>query len=408
MVDHRGRPLTEVYFTVMKRNAGHKEWYENNNFTGDTIEFSHCFGKVTGGLDLPNEEYHYNIRKLHNVDITKIPNYTDIFSKIYINSGIPETVEDEITYETSYMGEDGTIGDLVEYNPVDDDEIVLDVVSHRFNTAQRETLNKEYSAITYDEMVADDYDFSTNGSTTYDGKIKGFTITPVEINKSNRVEGEQIQSLVSPGNICLEGYFYNPYTRIKIRELSDTVNKVIGRIIRITGSRKVSNNVLEITTTIDYGLIKNDTLCFYNNETKQTFWGTIMCVEDNLITIYLEDTNIFNKNTNSIVSTNEGVPSYATFLPNSHSFVWRNIVKMSELKNTSDLLNMPFSNGRIYIEKNVNFFLKRQDPKGEYGVFKYDVDANYKNTLNIYKIKGWSSLDFSSVLYNNGLLEICY
>jgi hypothetical protein len=51
---------------------------------------------------------------------------------------------------------------------------------------------------------------------------------------------------------------------------------------------------------------------------------------------------------------------------------------------------MPFVNGRNYIEQNVTFYLKRQDPTGECGLLNYDKDALYKSHLNSYKIKGWN------------------
>ena len=58
--DNRGRPLTSIYLTIVKNNKGYKEWYGfndyNNNWNGgalitaDTVEFSHCFGKISCGI----------------------------------------------------------------------------------------------------------------------------------------------------------------------------------------------------------------------------------------------------------------------------------------------------------------------------------------------------------------------
>ena len=413
LVDHRGRPLTDVYFTVMKRNAGWKEWYPDSGLPSgysSTVEFSHCFGKVTSGIEMPEEVHDYNVRKLHNVDATKFANSGDIFSSEF--SAIPKTIESNITYEHSYFSTtDGTIGDLVEYNPIEDIEIVLEIVEHRFNTAQRETPNPIYSGITYDEMVSDDYDFKYDGNISSDGggERNGFNVEIKDINISRKIVGESVSEISCPGNISPEGYFYNPYTKVKIKELSEDVNKVIGRVIKIVSSRRISSTTLRVETSVNYGLIKNDTLCIYNNNTKETYWGTITNVEGKTIDIYLEDSTIFNKDKCSIVSTLEGVPGYATYLPSSHSFVWRNIVLMSELENDSAIYNMPFSNGRNYIEQNITFYLKRQDPTGEYGLLKYDNGAPYSCSLNGYKIKGWNPVNLSNDLYNKGNLgRICY
>lgn len=423
LVDHRGRPLTEVYFTVIKRNAGHELWYENNVFSDDRIEFSHCFGKVTSGIELPEEEYDYNVRRLHNVEISDVSSqYKEIFSEeVYKNDKKPEVVEDDITIENSYLIENnGTIADIVEYNPITDTETVLNIVSHRFNTAQRETLNERYADIFYDDIIADDYDFIKNGdaSNLGDGQLQGFTVSSYTINESLCVENGSTKVLPVPGNINLEGYFYNPYTKIKIRELSNNVNKVRGKIIKIDNDSVVKSEILigketyksiSFNTIINNKLIKNDTLALYNNETKELQWGIIYDISDLNITLLVENNEEFKGEKYTIVSTEDGIPIYATFLPTSHSFVWRNIVLTSELESDSELLNVPFSNGRNYIEKNVTFFLKRQDPNDEFGLFKFDKNVKYKNRLDTYRIEGKNPIDLSGVKYfYDNLREICY
>jgi len=425
LVDHRGKPLTEVYFTIIKRNAGHELWYEDDIYSDDRIEFSHCFGEVTTGIELPEEEYDYNIRKLHNVEIKDIENYEDVFSTdlIYKDNKKPEPVEKDITIENAYLRDnEGTIADIVEYNPITDTEVVLNIVNHRFNTAQRETLNKKYANIYYDDIVADDYDYVTNNdsSKTGESRIKGFTLSSYTINESVYVnlEDGSTDIIKVPGNINLEGYFYNPYTEIKIREVSDEVSKVRGKVIKIDKDSVIKSQVLvngetydsiSFNTIINNKLIKNDTLCLYNNETKELQWGIIYNVSGINVTLIVESSEDFIAENYTVVSTEEGVPTYATFLPSSHSFVWRRIIPMSELENNSELLNMPFSNGRHYINKNVTFYLKRQDPLGENGLLKFDKTADYKNRLNSYRIEGWNPIDLSGIEYNLGKLgEICY
>jgi hypothetical protein len=297
----------------------------------------------------------------------------------------------------------------------------MDIVQHRFNTAQRETLNSKYKNIWYDDLVSDDYDFQYQGldsTKTGDGNINGFSVSSYTINKSVMVdERNQIQYKEIPGNILPEGYFYNPYSRIMIRELSTEVSKVIGRVINFDYNN-IGKEEVEVggetyyattfTTVIPSKLVKNDILGIYNNETKELVWGIIENVDDNVVTILTED-DINIDSTYSIISTEEGVPSFATYLPSSHSFVWKPIVLMSELENDSELLNMPFSNGRHYIEKNINLYVKRQDPRGEFGLFVFDKRAKYKSRLSSYRIRGWEEIDLSGLHFNNGgLLEICY
>lgn len=164
--DNLGRPLSTVYFTAVKTNRGHKEWYEEGNLSADTVEFSHCFGEVTSGLDLPvdSASTEYNVRKLYNVfkdyvdyDESYSTGLSIILSAAPIGnySGTPTPLESGITLEDY----DIFFGDIVEFSKVNFKETVLEKVYHRFNTAQRECLeNEKYFNINYDELVGDLYD----------------------------------------------------------------------------------------------------------------------------------------------------------------------------------------------------------------------------------------------------------
>lgn len=163
--DNLRRPLSTVYFMTVKTNRGHKEWYENENFSGDTVEFSHCFGEVTSGLDLPPDDIstEYNVRKLHNVFVDFFDDtvYSEGLKIAMKNapkgnySGTPTPIESGITLEEM----DEFYGDIVEFNRPEYTERVIEKVYHRFNTAQRELLNNDkYFDIHYDELVGDLYD----------------------------------------------------------------------------------------------------------------------------------------------------------------------------------------------------------------------------------------------------------
>jgi len=164
--DNLGRPLTSVYFASVKTNRGHKEWYEENNFTADTVEYSHCFGDVTSGLDLPSDEEstEYNVRKLYNVFIENPDfdrDYAEGLSLALYDaptgnySGTPTPLESAITVDDF----DEFFGDIVEFSKIDFIETPIEKVYHRFNTAQRECLsNNKYFDINYDNLVGDLFD----------------------------------------------------------------------------------------------------------------------------------------------------------------------------------------------------------------------------------------------------------
>lgn len=162
--DNLGRPLTTVYFMAVKTNRGHEEWYEDRVANTDKIEYSHCFGEVTSGLDLPSGMTDYNVRKLHNINKSDLADqsYSDGLDKILEN--LPENpipLERDLDI---YTGGDSLVpkefyGDVIEFSRVNYIETTIEKVYHRFNTAQRECLgNSKYFDIHYDELVGDLYD----------------------------------------------------------------------------------------------------------------------------------------------------------------------------------------------------------------------------------------------------------
>jgi hypothetical protein len=81
-------------------------------------------------------------------------------------------------------------------------------------------------------------------------------------------------------------------------------------------------------------------------------------------------------------------------------------MKTSEVTSASTLYNVPFSNGAIYIEKNVNLFLKRQDPQGINYLYNYDErpslgdeESKVSSTLSAFLRKeGMPKLDLRYLL----------
>jgi hypothetical protein len=161
--DNLGRPITTVYFAAVKTNRGHKKWYDDKLANDENIEYSHCFGEITSGLDLPFGVTDYNVRALHNVCISKCPNsyrqgleaiMIDAPKGSYTEDKLPRPIEDGIAIDMNVF-----YGDIVEFSRVNYIETPIEKVYHRFNTAQRECVtNTNYFDIHYDELVGDIYD----------------------------------------------------------------------------------------------------------------------------------------------------------------------------------------------------------------------------------------------------------
>ena len=231
-----------------------------------------------------------------------------------------------------------------------------------------------------------------------------------------------------PGNLAPEGYFYNPKTIIKLADISDNISSVPMKQIKykLTDDGLYYENEgydeegklvrylhgkFEISTKYDF--IKGDFIALYQSEDGKVFYGIVNDVTGNTIDIAFEgipsSSELKNKST-AMLTSREYIAPYATFLPASRAFVWRSLVKPSELPNDSTLFDMPFANGCLYIHQNVNFFLKRQDPLNEFGVL-YPEDANDNNEpqTKFYKKPGNNKIDTSAFeTFSEFLNNICY
>jgi hypothetical protein len=181
-----------------------------------------------------------------------------------------------------------------------------------------------------------------------------------------------------------------------------------------------------ITAPVNYGFYKGDYIAFYNNKSLETSWGEITSVSGNDITIKF-DNDAFStipKLTSDYFSPISGkrclyafwspnnVPVYARLSEGLMHFVWKSIVPPSEMVKEDELYDLPFTNGRFYIEKNVTFFLKRQDPIGKYGL-SYPLFKRYtqklSNPMLKYRISGYKPIDFSEIMYTiNNTINTCF
>ena len=518
LLDNNGRPVSEVYLTIIKRNAGHKLWYQDENIndysrpnedywqpdlvkSASTIEYSHCFGKVTSGLDfsgMKEEPFNYNIHRMHNLEIEDSAvtqwfreydrlDFGDNGETIYCkmmdangtfptneswndnNSGTtcdrkvisattlsdrfrtftmwgdavfdkPLTLEDDITIDN-----DEFYGDVVEYDIVECKETIISNVYHRFNTAQRETFDRCFRDILEDRIFSDDYDFyienaSTNSGTSNENVISGFTMKTYYLNNALQAGLEYSSGVTSVvdeiegrkglvyGNIMPEGSYYNPHTKIKLKSESDFISESPAKIINYgNNGAELSGSVFTFIYPTDYGFYKGDIVGVYNTFSNILYWCEIIGVDktnnkliiqinENLINIeyggidYLDATHFIGNNRKyEIYWSPNSMPSYAKLSRFNKSFVWRTLTLPSELPTTNELYDMTFSNGRFYVEKNINFFLRRQDPFGNYGLSKANFVkiGKVSNPMDDFIIDGGKA-DYSGMIYNDNNYDNCY
>ena len=399
-VTNLGTPITDVYLTIVKRGAGREEFY-NASADSETVEFSHCFGKVTSGVKLPKYVKDYNIYRLTNVSD--------------VNGIVPYVIEDDVTIDNLEF-----YYDIVEFDPINILEKQLEVVYHRFNTYQRECQENTShfnDPIMWKYIVADDYTPNTDGTA-----MSSFTVSSATIPSKD-------QQTDYPVNVMPEGYFYRHSYPVKVRELGNLVNCRLELLMKDptivdmneyemiddTGYTGVTIDRLfpyAIVSDRNFNLMKGDELCFIRSDGsvyRVYFNSYEETVSGNSITGYTYlnllsgDASILDENFRYVYRITDKCPSYALFNPKNSCLSWREITPLSELDNDSELYDMPFSNGANYRHTNINFFLQRQDPHGDYGLRDANVvSANF--------VPSWKErIDLSEVtFFYNNLANICF
>ena len=396
--DNLGRELSQIYLTVIKRNKGYKKWYPKNSTdtvhpTDASIEFNHCFGVVTSGFDLPEYVDDYNVHKIHNIGVlnghvdnrlTKLLHITESYKNLENNENVQE---DGVNYRmgitldgdeyikdiTGKVGE--FFGDIVEFSEYNFNETTLEDVYFRFNTAQREceafeyksdsVVDGEFANLHYTEIKSDDYDI--NGS-SFETETKNYN----EIRNIN-MNGTVTSIDAYPANIFPEGYCYKAHYPITVRELDDNVQQ--GSHTRMDYELKCDSGTTDhviIKTVKNYYIEVGDTVYLYKKDsTHNTITGKVTSVSgDNyeLIEFDMQKPNDGISNY-SIYKKNPLKPDFAYEMNDGTGrYLWRDVKKEINLTPDDELFNSMFANGAHYFHKNINFFLKRQDPHGNYGL----------------------------------------
>lgn len=451
--DNIGRPLSTVYFTAIKTNRGYKTWYEEGDTKDEKVEYSHCFGDLTSGLDLPEyteikedaerkDAVDYNVRRIYSVfsgdctDTAYVRGLEIILSGApggHGKDGTPLPLESGITADFNEF-----YGDIVEFNRASFKETTIDKVYFRFNTAQRECLkNDKYFDIHYDYLYGDIYDVDT-GDTEAIESNSGFSVSSYTL---NQVQNDDNEEFPFPGNIAPEGYFYSPFYEVTLKELDDELQFVTTRRINFVpdngetsaytssvtfydpdmGSSKDKNVcVINIVSPTGYDFITGRPFSIYDIDKNFTYRGYLSNVTASSGGGYLleiiteaeidsgglrgEKSDLAGKSQYIIAMLDDNAPTYAEYVPASGKLVWRSPKKMSDLSSDSPLYNMPFTNGRHYIHRNLNVYVRRQDPHGEFNLFR----PSRQNPLRRFQLEGDARLDFGLIKYIiDSLVDAC-
>lgn len=255
-----------------------------------------------------------------------------------------------------------------------------------------------------------------------------------------------INDMVFPGNIAPEGYFYSPFYEVSLKELNDDVDFIIVKRVNFTPSDSTIDEIEEyvydpatgseekkklwlitIVSPVPYNVISYQPFTVYDISEESTYRAYLYGANGNVLTIAMDRPEIYDDaepgylaeirrglqgrvsgtkgQSRFIISLmEENVPDYAEFIPSSQKLVWRAPKKMSDLESTSPLYNMPFTNGRNYIHENVNVFVRRQDPHGEFHLFR----PSEENPLRRFQIEGGEEIDFDYIQYiTDTMIDAC-
>ena len=465
LTDNLGRPLTQLFITIIKRNKGHDVWYKKTKTADDMkkIEFSHCFGEVVSGIDVHGEwtddnienfllDLRLNVGDVGQLNVENKDNYA-------LNKDVK--IEDNEFY-----------GDVVELDCYNMLETVLSDVYFRFNTEQREHKFDEEKELNcgkfiYDEIISDDYDL-------YGFKCKQFDMDCVNSNgvtkdgttvvETDNDDNEDYTCVYDPNNefdthttYRTEGYYYKAHYPFLIKDygtMKQGSHKEI--IVSECRPRQANGMFIDVVTALRYSISAGDIvyLCDDNEDISIPLFvndvlsnirfliSPMLPIDDNYKSVFnivegllhsdkktiTEDDieygykwedqdgithtahdDIIDDETGEIIEPsdvgkeiydysspkyilrvkNTEIPPYA-YKVDKNLYIWRDILTVGN-KDAVNLEEYPFANGHFYINKNINFYLKRQDSFGNNNLYSEelipnDIPGNIKKQNNyVYK-----------------------
>ena len=179
-----------------------------------------------------------------------------------------------------------------------------------------------------------------------------------------------------------EGYYYQPHYRISFKTVSKEVSSdpsIEHEIVEVIDTNtKTENNrkLFEIKTKFGNDFVKNSKAVIYKRSTNEFYYMTVYEISSPYrFTCVLTDengnhvdsiegfTDINKIDDFVILEKNQGTPDYAKLIKDkSCRYYWREILSNGI---EDDTKVYPFTNGAFYVTQQVNFFLRRQDPKKE-------------------------------------------
>jgi hypothetical protein len=475
ITDNFERPLSDIYLTIVKANNGHELWYPEDGskpvYADENITIARPFGKVTSGIDLPPEDgfiRDFNVHRIHNIKFSDVCGdecvYGDEYKpdetkendtpRAYENLGNLhknykvisksddkkyrcgdvlenlDTLEDDIKIDREFF-----LGDMVEFSVSQYQETILEPVYHRFNTAQREYVSKEFKDIITDEIYMDDYEGSETGVThnnseSIEGNFKcvetvynqgyenilNLDVVP-EVNERNLVR--------YPGNLFPEGYYYQPHYRIHLKDVSDKITQSSDTFMELTEDGLKTGRTgdeVTFTTARDYDLIVRDEIVI--QDTKNNIFYDAIVTEAEGVTgetfarAVLKNGMRINEGVDEesrpdhfiVFKKTLGIPKYALHYPDTGGkYIWRSLVPHSKTNTDSEIYDKPFANGAHYRHVGINFFLRRQDPYGYYELnTKTDLSTGETNKLqNFMKYGNGNERIYYNDAIDFGVIDIC-
>jgi hypothetical protein len=187
-----------------------------------------------------------------------------------------------------------------------------------------------------------------------------------------------------------EGYYYKMHYKIPLKTVSRSISKDNGITYEIFSIEPI-DKILKIKTTYENSLSVNDKLTLYNRTNNRFYYLTVskiitkFCFE---CTVKNEDLSvgfsdeIGNLDDVFLIKRKQGTPEYAKLIKDSScTYYWRDIIANGIESDDSE--EYPFTNGAFYINKQINFFLRRQDPNKYnigtpiYGQIDYVPDGEF-------------------------------
>lgn len=342
--DNLGRPLTQIYFTIIKKGI------LDGNYNPINV-----FGEITSGVNSLSgntiPEYH-NVRKIYK-DGPEKP-----LEKKIVHSG--STVND-ISYENIFMG------DIVEYNTGIAKETIIDDIYHRFNTIERELNQRQFIYHKVNEEGL--FEITEN---VIPADKEGYYYKPHHL-----IQLKNYSAIISDGEMpiienCFDfksGLTYNNQLVLLKNSEDDNVKSILLQLKDLNGIRNY-----------DYIRITNPLTNKYINvqiTISNTLKNTILIPYDKIFMPKVKNIKIDNYTIRTYSSSD--IPLYAQDNYDG-SCVWREILSEGVFDEES-IINEEnvFTNGRLYLSKTFNIYLKRQDPFGEYGLKGGLFDINGVN-----------------------------